>query len=138
MKKTILILGLFFYVQIAFTQSDFRAIKENPDTVFKTLRVINIEERKQDYIIVVVQDSIKYVMVSLKTKQKNKNCVRLKKGKEYDFLVTTYFEIDMLPWLLSDEVIVDGVKIYVPMKGANVFLTPNLKGLCYTKPEIIP
>ena len=139
MKKIILILVLFFFVQIVFAQyedDEYSRVKENPEIIRTSLIINKIEKRKEYYLIQVIQNHIYYTIVSLKTKEKCKSCVKLKEGKEYDFLVTQYFEYDRLLRIeLSLEVIVDGVKIYVPMIGTNVFLTPNLKGLCYTKPN---
>ncbi len=51
MKRAVLIFVIFFCIQVALAQSDFLQIKERPDTVFRTLKIINIEKRKQDYII---------------------------------------------------------------------------------------
>jgi hypothetical protein len=144
MKRAVLIFVIFFCIQVASAQSDFLQIKERPDTVFRTLKIINIEKRKQDYIIEVentdVEDKFKYyIMVSLRTKEKNKNCLKLKKGEKYDFWVTHYFDFDGSFFIgrdISLGVYIDEILVYVPMKGGyNVLLTPNLKGLCYTKPN---
>lgn len=133
MKK--LICGLLIVFSITTIYANEFYDEGVSDTVIRTLLVTKIDKTKQAYFIH-VQDTVCYTIVSLRTKDKSKDCIRLETGKEYQFSVTHYFESDMIPRPeLKLEVYIDGVKLYVPMSGMNVFLTPNLKGLCYSKPE---
>jgi len=121
-------------MQIICAENSSFSVKKEPETTIRTLLIIQIKETDQAYFILTLYNREYYTILSLKAK--DENCMILEEGKEYDFLVTSYFEKDRIPRLeLSLEVIVDGVKLYVPMRGNNVFLTPNLKGLCYTPPQ---
>ena len=110
--------------------------KEIQDTTLLNLSVIEIEEKNEAYLILVLYEDSYFTIVSLKNKiDLNKCNITLETGKTYQFLTTRYFKKDMIPWSISLEVKIDSVTIYVPMTGLNVFTTPNLNGLFYSKPK---
>lgn len=133
MKKYIFLFLIFQIICINECLS-FYNIKN--DTTKRKLLVTKIEKTKKAYIIH-VQDSVCYVMVSLinKDNKKYKDNIILKEGMEYYFLVTPYFEHNYISPDISFKVVIDGVELYVQMRGENVFTTPNLKGLYYIPPD---
>jgi hypothetical protein len=56
-------------------------------------------------------------------------------GKRDPFIVTSYFPMDMIPRAeLSIEVIINDIQLLVPIKGINILISSNLKGLYYAPP----
>lgn len=118
---------------VAYTKDMYYKTQNTDDTVIRTFLVTEIIKTKQAYYIQ-VQDSnsICYTIVSLKVKIKGNKESLIKVGKQYQFIVRSYFPQDMIPRPeLSLEVKIDGIRLYVPMIGMNVLIAYNLQGLYY-------
>lgn len=134
MKKTIFILLIILNSITVFTKNIYHETQNKTDTVIKTLLITEIIKTKRAYYIQ-VQDSVCYTIVSLKTKDKDNKRNLIKVGKKYQFIVTSYFPTDAIPRPeLSIEVKINGIQLFVPMKGMNILIASNLKGLYYSPP----
>lgn len=132
-KLSILIL-LILNTAFAYTKAVYNFQNTN-DTIIKTFLVTEIVKTRQAYYIQ-VQDSVIYTIVSLKEKTKRDKENLIKVGQQYQLLVTSYFPTDMIPRPeLSLEVIISGIRLFVPMKGINILIAYNLKGLYYSPPN---
>ncbi len=136
MKTPIFILLIILNSVTAFTKNIYHETQNKTDTVIRTLLVTEIIETKQAYYIQVHDSVYCYTIVSLKTKDKDNKRDLIKVGKKYQFIVTSYFSTDMIPRPeLSLEVKINENQLFVPMKGMNVLIASNLKGLYYSQPN---
>ncbi len=131
----IIILLIFCSLRNVYAENHYISFEKcNIDSV-KTLHIIDIEKTKNAYYIQVVYEQRCYTIVSLIINDEEDCETIIEEGKEYQFVTSTYFEDDMIPWNISYEIVIKGIKLEVPMdKGMNIFFTPNLNGLCYTSP----
>lgn len=135
-KKNIIFFLVILVLQIFSVKGQCLISKELQDTTLLNLSIVEIEETNEAYLILVLFEDAYYTIVSLKNKNDQIKCnITIEIGKTYQFFTSKYFKEDMIPWSISLEVKIDNVNIFVPMKGMNVFITPNLHGLCYSKPE---
>ena len=136
MKTPIFILLIILNSVTAFTKNIYHETQNKTDTAIRTLLVTEIIETKQAYYIQVHDSVYCYTIVSLKTKDKDNKRDLIKVGKKYQFIVTSYFSTDMIPRPeLSLEVKINENQLFVPMKGMNVLIASNLKGLYYSQPN---
>lgn len=130
-----ILLLIIFNSTVAYTKDLHYKAHNTDDTVIRTFLVTKIIKTRQAYYIE-VQDSICYTIVSLKVKTKGNKESLIKVGKHYQFIVTSYFPQDMISRPeLSLEVKIDGIQLFVPMKGMNILIASNLKGLYYSPPN---
>lgn len=121
------------FIIVGITNSYSNISYNNKDTLYKKLYIMKINRTQYAYIIEVNDGENIYNIVSLKTKKEEK-CNRIKIGKVYDFIVIKYFKEDYVPNInFFKEVCINDKCILVRCNGCNVFLTPNLSGLCYRK-----
>jgi len=106
------------------------------DNISADFEIMHIEKIKNVYLIdVKIKDSVEdkmYTIVSLKRKEKK--CKRIRKGDVYHFALKSYNrDIPKVPQHYTLVVYMFGYNILVPSRGwrTNVYLTQNLKGLCY-------
>lgn len=133
-KKTIFIVFIILNSIPVFTRNRYHETQNKTDTVIRTLLITEIIKTKEAYYIQ-AQDSVCYTIVSLKTKDKDNRRNVIKVGKRDPFIVTSYFPMDMIPRAeLSIEVIINDIQLLVPIKGINILISSNLKGLYYAPP----
>ena len=111
--------------------NDTTKITKKPVAGF--FKVYEIKKLKKAYVIEVynTKDSIGHTIVSLKSNRKCSKMDKIKVGNIYKLQLTPYFDTDTMPGDLAYPIVINGIKILIRPKGANVYTTSNLSGLCF-------
>jgi len=105
------------------------------DTSSCRVQIVKVVSKNEAYLVyaIVEKDSCQIVMVSLKSR--NKQGETIKVGNSYQIKLIPYYQEDIFPdHMIIFDVVISGKKIMVPSAGwaSNVYTSPNLSGLKIT------
>jgi hypothetical protein len=135
----IFIVSSFICLNLFARQEDMGEVISNrikeKDSVFCTLKIIKITKIEKAYVIDAYDTKENYLYKIVSLKNKIKKCPRIKVGKELEFILLPYFN-------LQNEIPNENIKMVIEINGvrlliqsdswsSNVYTTPNLIGLFY-------
>jgi len=139
-QYTGLIKGLTFllFIQISFYTFAISNSDTVSDTVLKSYRVMKFEKIKGAYIVHLKDIEKEHWFAVISPKARFCFCSKIEVGKSYLFSLKGYLEEDIMTSLdMGFWVVIEGKTYeYVRTEGwmGNIYITPNLKGLCYIRP----
>jgi hypothetical protein len=153
MRNYLILLLLFLTGQLIYSQNtetydstNYRCIWDCPNS--KTpienstplkCKIFRIKKIDKAYIIDIIADNQEYVYTIISLKSEKQNLEKIKRGKQYDFVLFAYYPFIIVGDPMYAYYTVEGVR--VRFKGdfqtGQIVTTPNLKGLYYIPPEVI-